>query len=358
MIPLGNPQKKKPAGYEVVNNTGVRSTCPSWWVSMLMPVKGVSHVIIDELYTHNSQSETDHVLITRYRGGLGDQICMIPAVEGLLEKHGNKLHVGVPEIYYPLFRSVGLKTDMINTMEEENHGGYYKFRQHFREVFDMYCPAGLYERSVDYDVHKSRVENFCEFTQTPVKTPKIIPASGKDYFKGLPRPIIGIAPRAASWLKEWPISRMAVLAERFQKRGWTAVCFDDKFVFDKIPSMYGLNIEELGTALSQLDFAVAIDSGIMHYALAVGVPTLGIFGATSGFHTMKVYPHGTFIQSFAEDECTRPCYYSSHRKHYCGGQFGFKAVKGGIRYGRYSTCMKEISVDAVDKMVCQSIEEL
>jgi len=349
--------KKYPASLEVVNNFGVRTTVPTWFLNMMMPVKYASHIIIDELYTHNPQSETDHVLITRYRGGLGDQICMIPAIEGLLAKHGNKLHLAVPKPYFPLYENVGIKTDMIDTMVEENNGGYYRFRQRFREVYDMYCPAALYERSVDYDVRNSRVENFCEHCHVPVKTPKIKPAIGKDYFSGLKRPIIGLAPRAASWLKEWPISRMVALAQRFQKRGWTPVCFDNKFVFDSIPSMSGLNIRELGTALSQLDYMVAIDSGIMHYALAVGVPTLGLFGATSGYHTMRVYAKGKFIQSFLSDSCLRPCYYSDFRNYYCGKGSGAKPAQGGIRRGKYSTCMKEISVESVDAMVCQELEE-
>ena len=101
---------------------------------------------------------------------------------------------------------------------------------------------------------------------------------------------------------------------------------------------------------------VAIDSGIMHYALAVDVPTLGLFGPTSGFHTMKVYPKGKFIQSFMNDKCKRPCYYSQFRNYYCGRGRGAKPALGGIKRGKYSTCMKEISIETVDKMVCQTIE--
>lgn len=340
------------SSYEIVNNTGARFTAPLWWVSMKMPCKNWGHVIIEDLYTHNPDSETDHVLITRYRGGLGDQICMLPAIEGKLDQVGDKLEVAVPELYFCLYQHLPLKQPLIDTMIEENSGGYWRFREHFREVYDCYCPAGRYEHLVRYDVQKSRVENFCDFCRVPFRVPKLPQnrTAVPNAFAGLKRPVIGFELKAANWQKDWPAPRIAELSERFKKHGWTLVSFDHQLFFESVPSMGKLTLEELGSVLSQLDFMISVDSGLLHYTLALGVPTLGLFGPTTGYHTTKIYDRAFYLQNSRKDVCTRPCYYSpKYRKNYC--QEGVERAgkkRGGVWKGVYSTCMSEISVDEVE----------
>lgn len=96
--------------------------------------------------------------------------------------------------------------------------------------------------------------------------------------------------------KRWPVPAYGALARRLQARGTPVVLFggpNDTDLNAAVSAMAPATIDIGGkTSLSEAidlmaaaQVAVANDSGLMHVAAAVGVPTVGIFGSTSPDNT-------------------------------------------------------------------------
>jgi ADP-heptose:LPS heptosyltransferase len=101
---------------------------------------------------------------------------------------------------------------------------------------------------------------------------------------------IGIHPAAANALKCWPLGSFIELASRLAARGHTPIVFDSpkepgpaRALLDALLS-YGVEahfvpagaLEEFIPLASGLDLMVCNDSGVMHIAAALGVPTLSL----------------------------------------------------------------------------------
>lgn len=103
-------------------------------------------------------------------------------------------------------------------------------------------------------------------------------------------PVVGLHPGATWPAKRWLPERFADVAQKVRERLGAQVIFtagpDDHDVMQsirrslqaEIPVFTGLPLRQLAALLSQCSAYVANDSGPMHMAVAVGTPTIGIFG--------------------------------------------------------------------------------
>jgi lipopolysaccharide heptosyltransferase II len=103
-------------------------------------------------------------------------------------------------------------------------------------------------------------------------------------------PVVGLHPGATWPAKRWLPERFADVAQKVRQRLGAQVIFtagpNDHDVIQlvqqstktKIPVFTGLPLRQLAALLSQCSAYVANDSGPMHMAVAVGTPTIGIFG--------------------------------------------------------------------------------
>jgi heptosyltransferase-2 len=91
--------------------------------------------------------------------------------------------------------------------------------------------------------------------------------------------------------KRWPLQRFAQLAERLGARGMQIILTGTpseqplaQAVLQRVPTALNLTgklaLGELGGVIDACDVFVANDSGPMHIARALGVPTLAFFGST------------------------------------------------------------------------------
>ncbi len=107
----------------------------------------------------------------------------------------------------------------------------------------------------------------------------------------LSRPILGISPGANWETKRWPAPRFAQLANRAIAAGYQVVVTgghsearlgaEITAVAPKVVDLCGqLDLKGLGGLISRCCAFVANDSGPMHMARALGVPTLAFFGST------------------------------------------------------------------------------
>ena len=103
---------------------------------------------------------------------------------------------------------------------------------------------------------------------------------------------VGIHPGGKWSVKRWPPEKFAALVERVRSRGGAEVVLftgpgehdATRAVQERCPDgvrvLPELGVRTAAAVIAQLDAMVACDGGIMHVAVAVGTPTVGIFGSS------------------------------------------------------------------------------
>ena len=151
----------------------------------------------------------------------------------------------------------------------------------------------------------------------------------------LKRPIVGVSPGAKWYTKRWPARRFGELISRVLDQGFECIITgsDDELplahqIQESAPQAVNLvgkvPFALLGGVLSHCSAFIANDSGPMHIARGLGVPTLAFFGSTAPeqFHS------GGHAFLFTEEPCA-PCHF-----------YGRKSCPK-----KHLNCLKNISTD-------------
>lgn len=137
------------------------------------------------------------------------------------------------------------------------------------------------------------------------------------------RPRIGLHPGAKWSVKRWPAASFARLGELLAERlGATVVVFTgpgEESHTEAVRSVLGegavypgtLGIRELGAVIETLEATVACDGGVMHLSVALGTPTVGIFGSAEPEVWFPYQEFGPFRACALDVDC-RPCH-----RHVC-----------------------------------------
>src|SRR5580692_9628837 len=150
------------------------------------------------------------------------------------------------------------------------------------------------------------------------------------------RPVVTFAPGAVGPSKRWTSAGYAALSRRLLAEGfavWVLGGPDEKPLATEIigdsaaRDLTGNDLRDAILALASASVAVSNDSGLLHVAAALGIPSIGIFGPTSPWHWAPLNPLAATIETTSELNC-RPCH------------------KPVCRFGHHR-CMQEIGVDQV-----------
>jgi heptosyltransferase II len=150
------------------------------------------------------------------------------------------------------------------------------------------------------------------------------------------RPVVALAPGAVGPSKRWPASAYAALTQRLLAAGaavWVLGSPAEKALAAEIigasgaRDLTGPDLRDAIFALASATAAVSNDSGLLHVAAALGIPTVGIFGPTSPWHWAPLNPLAAIIETKSTLEC-RPCH------------------KPVCRFGHHR-CMRETGVEEV-----------
>lgn len=158
------------------------------------------------------------------------------------------------------------------------------------------------------------------------------------------RPVIGFQVGAANIYKMWPVERFAELARRLTADGKTTVVVtgvgQESELADRIvaacPEGRVVNAcnrysaAELPWLLKQFDLLVSNDTGTMHLAIALEIPTLCLFGAT-------------------ESRLIGP--YQDHDRHRVIQKSGVELIRHIAKAKRSDEGMRLIEVDEVEHAV-------
>ncbi len=119
-------------------------------------------------------------------------------------------------------------------------------------------------------------------------------AHAADWLAGLPHPLVALNVGASRAYKRWPHEHWAALADGLSNRGAGLVFVGDKAdaalaaqvrvqmtTHGPVVDLAGqTTLRGLAAVLAACDLAVSADTGPMHLAVAVGVPTVALFGGT------------------------------------------------------------------------------
>lgn len=136
---------------------------------------------------------------------------------------------------------------------------------------------------------------------------------------GAPR--IGVHPGGKWPVKRWPTAKFAELVLHIEKTGARVVLFtgpDECLATAEVARQAGhasvldpLDIRATAAVMSRLDAMVACDGGIMHTSVAVGTPTVGIFGSSQSSVWFPYQSFGPYRPAEIDVPC-RPCH-----RHVC-----------------------------------------
>ena len=234
-------------------------------------------------------------------------------------------------------------------------------------VIDLYCPAYRHEVETGGAVTLDRVELFCREAGVETSTPRIdVPEGAAEFtrsklrrFHGTGRQpqmnadrhrsehlcasvsicgsIVGLAPYATHIIRGLPSKEQVMELARTLRAsfgegtrfvffhswkcarpGREEVCAADIGAYPALK----LPWPELAATVAACDLVVSVDTGIFHLAGALGVPTVGLFGPTSGEVMCRPYPtHSWITASERLPGCAAPCYGRPERgysKDVCG----------------------------------------
>lgn len=157
-------------------------------------------------------------------------------------------------------------------------------------------------------------------------------------------PIVALAPGAVGPSKRWPAGAYAALTRRLLANGasvWVLGGPAEKALAGEIigdtaaRDLTGPDLRDAILALASATVAISNDSGLLHVAAALGIPTIGIFGPTSPWHWAPLNPLAATVETRSPLAC-RPCH------------------KPVCRLGHHN-CMREIGVDQVFAAVVSAL---
>lgn len=113
-----------------------------------------------QIATIDFKAPPNTVLIHRPSGGLGDLLCLLPAINRyILNSPSHKITIAVPGNYHWLF-NVCFPFLTVVDYKQFHAQGFNNARSKFRFQFFLWCPAGMHEQECNYRPQQGRILNF------------------------------------------------------------------------------------------------------------------------------------------------------------------------------------------------------
>ena len=277
------------------------------------------------------------VTVVRQLGGIGDFLMLSPVFRGLKEKYpGCHITFATDKFYgggaLPLLARGNPYIDQIVLVDPHEFvcSPTRHVRQEYRNTPNHHVPHCVIETDLVMDLNVC-----CAITETAqqpavaehrtdiwCRTAQVFPSSKRPILVLTEEELaegarwcqqhlgdgvrVGVVLSAADPARDWP--HAAHFAVDLKEAGYRVCSIDlHKRAHPKIPAMLGMHIRKTAAAVAHLDAVVSPDTGILHVAGTLGVPTLGLFGPTPGALRMREYP-GSYSNPGALVPCS-PCWY-------------------------------------------------
>ncbi len=171
-----------------------------------------------------------------------------------------------------------------------------------------------------------------------------LPTLANDPLAALPRPVVVLHPGTSAFaaFKRWPVERHAGLAARLVARGLgVAVSYGPgegelaSAILRQAPSVRpldggALGLRGLGAVLASADLLVAADTGPLHIAASLGLPTVALFGPKDAqLYGPREHGGARHEVLFADVPC-RPCTRRTCASPQCVLGIGIDAAEAAV----------------------------
>lgn len=143
--------------------------------------------------------------------------------------------------------------------------------------------------------------------------------------------IVGIHPGASVTLKRWSAEKFGLVARRAAAAGARVIAFDDPAMpltwtsMDETVVPVRLPLRQMLAIMERCSVLVANDSGPLHMAAALGVPTVGVF--TNQFPELYAPRGESHVVAMLEGFSCRPCFERCvYAEPYCNTGLGVDEV--------------------------------
>ena len=237
------------------------------------------------------------ILLTRRNGGLGDVLCLIPALHALrAHRPAARIDLALPAQYAELLRG---RIHGVQVLAWDHR----KFRprwlrllaQCYDLVIDLAGPHGSGQPNrIDWAARRCGIELVHPVPRLPLTGADRAGARRWLADQGIQpgrTPLVCLHLKSARAAKDWPLDRFGDLARRLNDRDVQVVALESTLRLDTpgIVGAVGLPLPRVAAIIAASHLLVGPDSGPMHLAAAVGTPCLALFGPTDPAVILRHY---------------------------------------------------------------------
>jgi ADP-heptose:LPS heptosyltransferase len=263
-----------------------------------------------------SKGQDPIILIKRSIGGLGDILMAGPGLKALKEKYKDKqIHFAIPKQYMPVMENLPFVDRVLNIEEPINTKRYFA-------IMDISSPCARYETArltSGKEVEKNRIEIYAEAmgvrellsTYVPIYN---ITSEEKQWAKTFlasqkldkNKPIVCLQLKSAEEYRDYPEPKYQELFNLLIDK-YNVILLGssrDNFYYGIIDAC-GFPIRKWAAVLGECDYFISVDTGPLHVAAALNIPTIALFGPID--YRIRCKGYKNIIAITANLDCV-PCW--------------------------------------------------
>jgi len=294
------------------------------------------------------------ILVTRAMGGIGDMLMMTPGLHALkLKFPGHDIHLAIPRKFVQLFSG----NDDIELLDIESAAIDVRSYEKWFNITD--CPAARIESRTMPEVTQSRIDIFSRSfgirgrqLQAMDKRPRYFVTEAErdfqeDFWKrhGLVgKTVIGVQLQAAEPYRDYP--HMADLVRKLAQDAVVLLFHGEKTAVETGGSVIDpgpITIRQAFALAAGCSAIVAPDSAFVHFAGALNIPCVALYGPIDGRIRTMHYPFCVHVDVRSVLRCV-PCWRN-------------EIIPCKLTNMRNSACMGNITVDTVSEAVKRVLRE-
>ena len=267
----------------------------------------------------------DGVLVVR-PGGIGDLVHLSPTLKALEERHGEKVDVAVAERYMSVVRHHPSVRHVIQYPTISSALSKYK---------KIYWPEDSVEEETELHMADAFLEA-CGFDHTQIdaydKRPRLY---FPEAYRKPPKVVkkrLGIQCKASAKCRTPEVKQLAGVMEWYVRHGWEIYIFgapgevdiDHEAITNTTQYKKPLSILESAHLMQTCELFIAPDSGLLHIASALRIPSVGLYGPFPADLRVRYSPFCVGVE--AKAPCA-PCFWHSRGKLFPDGCPGAKKNK-------------------------------
>ena len=246
------------------------------------------------------------VLVIRQMG-LGDVLMLTPALQALHTQRQVQVHLATYARYLPVVRGL----DFV-------HRAYALGSDYQAERFALTVDLNWTVEWGDEVEQMPRQDIFAQHLGVKLsrRQPHYRVTSGERRWAQrqlsmLPRPLIGIQTHASCPQRSYPYQHVWELIRILQGHAHSVLTLGQQtlgpFPARTVDLTGMVSVREAAALIEQMDLMICPDSGLLHLAVAVGTPTLGLFGPIPPWLRVAGYPRCVVLAAVEACGCL-PCF--------------------------------------------------